>query len=51
MIRQDKKEAITNLYSSGIDVEFISMQVDLDIPTVIKVLRELGIYRENKPST
>ena len=23
-------------------------QVDLDIPTVITVLKELGIYRENK---
>ena len=48
MIQQSKKDAIMNLYVSGIDVEFISMQVDLDIPTVITVLKELGIYRENK---
>ena len=48
MIQQTKKDAIMNLYVSGIDVEFISMQVDLDIPTVITVLKELGIYRENK---
>ena len=48
MIQQTKKDAIMNLYVSGIDVEFISMQVDLDIPTVIRVLIELGIYRENK---
>jgi hypothetical protein len=42
---------IMNLYISGIDVEFISMQVDLDIPTVITVLEEFGIYRErNKES-
>ena len=46
MIPQSKKDAIMNLYVSGIDVEFISMQVDLDIPTVITVLKELGIYRE-----
>ena len=48
IIAQSKKDAIINLYVSGIDVEFISMQVDLDIPTIITVLKELGIYRENK---
>ena len=48
MIQQTKKDAIMNLYVSGMDVEFISMQVDLDIPTIITVLKELGIYRENK---
>jgi len=46
IIPPDKKEAIINLYTSGIDVEFISMQVDLDIPSVIAVLKELGIYRD-----
>ena len=51
MIQQTKKDAIMNLYVSGIDEEFISMQVDLDIPTVITVLRELGVYQENKKST
>jgi len=51
VIPQDKRDAIMNLYTSNIDVEFISMQVDLDIPTVITVLRELGVYRENKKST
>lgn len=48
MISQDKKDAIVNLYESNIDVEFISMQVDLDIPTVITILKELGIYREKR---
>jgi len=51
VIPQDKRDAIMNLYTSNIDVEFICMQVDLDIPTVITVLRELGVYRENKKST
>jgi len=51
VIPQDKRDAIMNLYTSNIDVEFISMQVDLDIPTVITVLRELGVYQENKKST
>ena len=51
MVPQDKKDAIVNLYVSNIDVQFISMQVDLDIPTVITVLKELGIYMETKEST
>jgi hypothetical protein len=51
MVPQDKKDAIVNLYASNIEVEFISMQVDLDIPTVITVLNELGIYIEKKEST
>jgi hypothetical protein len=51
MIPQDKKDAIVNLYASNIDVEFISMQVDLDVPTVITVLKELGIYREKNETT
>ena len=51
MIPQDKKDAILNLYESNIDVEFISMQVDLDIPTVITILKELGIYRENRKAS
>ena len=46
MIPPDTMDAIKNLYESNIDVEFIAMQVDLDIPTVISVLKELGIYRE-----
>lgn len=51
MVPQDKKDAIVNLYASNIDVEFISMQVDLDIPTVVTTLKELGIYMEKKEST
>jgi hypothetical protein len=42
MIPQDKKDAIMNLYTSGIELEFISMQVDLDILSVISVLKEFG---------
>jgi hypothetical protein len=46
MIPPNTMDAIKNLYESNIDVEFIAMQVDLDIPTVISVLKELRIYRE-----
>jgi len=45
MISEQKKEAVRNLYLSGIAEEFIAMQVDLDIPVVIKILKELGIYK------
>ena len=46
----EKKEIITNLYESGIPEEFIAMQLDLEIPIVIGILQETGIYhRANEP--
>lgn len=45
MISEQKKDAVRNLYLSGIGEEFIAMQVDLEIPVVISILRELGVYR------
>ena len=44
-ISQEKKEVIRNLYLSGIGEEFIAMQLDLEIPIVIQVLKELGEYK------
>ena len=48
MISEEKKDAVRNLYLSGIGEEFIAMQLDLEIPIVISVLKELGIYRSEK---
>jgi hypothetical protein len=48
IISEEKKDAIRNLYLSGIGEEFIAMQVDLEIPIVISVLKQLGIYRSGK---
>lgn len=48
MISEQKKDAVRNLYLSGIGEEFIAMQVDLEIPVVISILRELGVYRSVK---
>jgi hypothetical protein len=48
MISEQKKDAARNLYLSGIGEEFIAMQVDLEIPVVINILKELGIYRSEK---
>jgi hypothetical protein len=44
-ITQEKKEVIKNLYLSGIAEEFIAMQLDLEIPIVIDMLKELGEYK------
>jgi hypothetical protein len=41
----ETKEIIRNLYESGIGEEFIALQLDLEIPYVVSVLKELGIYR------
>jgi hypothetical protein len=45
-ITQEKKDVIKNLYLSGIAEEFIAMQPDLEIPTVIDVLKELDVYKD-----
>ena len=44
-ITLEKKEVIRNLYLSGIAEEFIAMQLDIEIPDVIKVLKELDVYK------
>ena len=44
-ISLEKKEVIRNLYLSGIGEEFIAMQLDIEIPNVIKVLKELDVYK------
>ena len=45
MIPEHKKEIVRNLYLSGIGEEFIAMQLDLEIPVVISILKELDVYR------
>jgi hypothetical protein len=44
-ITLEKKEVIRNLYLSGIGEEFIAMQLDIEIPDVIKVLKEIDVYK------
>ena len=36
-----KKKVINNLRSSGIPIDIIALQTDLDIPPVIQVIREI----------
>jgi len=45
-VSEEKKEIVKNLYLSGIGEEFIAMQLDLEIPTVIAVLKEFRIYQD-----
>ncbi len=44
-ISEEKKEIVKNLYISGIAEEFIAMQIDMEIPVVIAILKELGMYK------
>lgn len=45
LVSDEKKEIVRNLYTSGIPEDFIAMQVDLEIPAVISILKEAGVYR------
>jgi hypothetical protein len=44
-VSEEKKRVVKNLYLSNIAEEFIAMQVDLDIPVVIGILKEVDVYR------
>jgi len=46
IVSGEKKQIAENLYLSGIGEEFIALQLDLEIPLVINVLKEHGVYRE-----
>jgi hypothetical protein len=45
-VSEEKMQIVKNLYLSGISEEFIALQLDLEIPVVIQVLKELDVYRE-----
>lgn len=42
---EKKRETAKNLYMSGIAEEFIALQLDLEIPAVIDILKSYGIYK------
>jgi hypothetical protein len=44
-VSEEKKQVVMNLYISAIGEEFIAMQLDLEIPLVISILKELNIYK------
>jgi hypothetical protein len=45
--QEEQKRIVINLYESGIAEEFIALQLDLEIPVVIGILKESNIYRGN----
>ena len=45
MSEEEKKRIVINLYESGIGEEFIALQLDLEISTVISILKEYNIYK------
>lgn len=45
-VSDEKKEMVENLYLSGLPEEFIAMQMDLDVPTVVAILEEFEMKRE-----
>jgi len=47
-VSDEKKEVVRNLYISGIGEEFIAMQLDLEIPVVIGILKELNVYEKHR---
>ena len=47
-IYEEKMQIVKNLYLSGISEEFVALQLDLEIPVVIKILKELDVYRETE---
>jgi len=44
-VSEEKKQIVKNLYLSNIGEEFIAMQVDLEIPLVIRILKEGDVYK------
>ncbi|MGB6591299.1 MAG: hypothetical protein WBE68_07315 [Candidatus Nitrosopolaris sp.] len=44
-VSEGKKQIVKNLYLSNIAEEFIAMQVDLEIPLVISILKQWEVYR------
>jgi hypothetical protein len=45
---EGKKQVVKNLYLSGIAEEFIALQLDLEIPQVVSILKESGIYKKGQ---
>ena len=43
-VSDEKIQIVKNLYLSGISEEFIALQLDLEIPVVIQILKDLEVY-------
>jgi len=45
-VSKDKMRIVMNLYESVIADEFIAMQLDLEIPEVIRILKAENLYKD-----
>lgn len=45
-VSDEHRQVIKNLYLSGIEEEFIALQLDLEIPVVSNILEEQRLYRK-----
>ena len=43
--KEEQKRIVINLYESGIAEEFIALQLDLEIPAIISILKESNAYK------
>ena len=44
-VSDEKIQIVKNLYLSSISEEFIALQLDLEIPVVIQILKDLEVYK------
>lgn len=47
-VSEIKKQTARNLYVGGMPEEFVAMQLDLDIPAVVEILKEMNVYEPGK---
>ena len=47
-VSDEKMQIVKNLYLSGISEEFFAMQLDLEIPVVIRILKDMDVYKETE---
>lgn len=47
-VSDEKMQIVKNLYLSGISEEFVALQLDLEIPVVIRILRDMDVYKETE---
>jgi len=47
-VSDEKMQIVKNLYLSGISEEFVAMQLDLEIPVVIRILKDMDVYKDTE---
>lgn len=45
---EEKKQTAKNLYLGDLPEEVIAMQLDLEVPAVVRLLKEMNLYNSKK---